>query len=140
MTLVLGLQPSVTGKMIPAYEEQAILRVPPLDSLVLPDSRSDAVESHVAPGREEPTPICGPLLVEVIRASLERDGGGKKYDRPQPDQRVDEDLRARGRQMLRDLERHHQIELPVELDGSLQIGRYESLGGDEQAVSIDPVG
>src|SRR4029453_5969249 len=54
------------------YDEEHVLRVPPLDAVVVPDARTEAIDERVSAFAEQRCPVVGPLLVEMIVPALKR--------------------------------------------------------------------
>jgi hypothetical protein len=80
------------------------------------------------------------LFVDVVGSPLEGDRRREQNDRAQSDQRVHEDFCAFGRQVFRDLQGDHQIELPIEPEQSSQVKGPEAALGDLQHRGIDVCG
>ncbi len=65
------------------------------------------------------------------------DGGGEDHHVGMADKAADELVRRRGREVLGDLEAHHEVEATIEIYRTLEVGRDEPIGCDEELLALD---
>src|SRR5262249_20231449 len=92
-------------------EHQKVLRVPPFDLGILPNPRPQAIDRNVLMHEEVFDPIVRPLLVYVLRSTLEGYGGGKENDGAEFHEGLDVGAREFRGKVLGYFERKNQIKL-----------------------------
>jgi hypothetical protein len=120
-----------------AQVEDRVLRVPPVDALVLPDERTEPVLRAKAVTREQAGPPGRPLPVPSRPAALVRDGRAEEHRRREPRDRLDQRRRTLLRNVVRRLERDREIELAVEPERLGEVARDELVRVDPQCLALD---
>ena len=93
----------------PAGEQQNILAIARKDVSIIPDLGANGIKAVKAVSSELIGPIGLPLLVDVVRSSLRRDGRAEQDDRGHAAERFNEPRTRRGGQVLGDLQADGQI-------------------------------
>src|SRR5688572_5530264 len=92
------------GQVVVSHHDERILRVPPLHLRVVPNSRTDTVDSDEAEPRKTLDPPALPLFVDVMLAHLLWNRRGEQDDGRETCQRFEKRRGARFGQMLCDFE------------------------------------
>src|SRR5262249_8671286 len=110
-------RPGVIGKLRwagrgggSARKQEGILRGPGFNVWAGPNAVADVIEGPVTARLESRGPVVGPLFVQMVRSALAWNGCGKEDDGCEAGQQPDECVGGGVRKMLRDLERHGEIE------------------------------
>src|ERR1051326_1705112 len=126
------------GSIFPLRVHQHVLRIVPGHFLVLPDTRPDPVDCHIAVVLEQFYPIFRPLFVYVILATLEGDCGGEKNNRTEGREGLHECCGALTAKVFGDFQRDYKIEFPIHPERSSQIHATKLIRRNSQTLSLDP--
>ena len=96
-------------------EQDGVLRIPPVDAGCGPQVRAEAVKAGEPVRPEQDRPELRPLLVDVLRAELERHCGGEQHDVAQRTQFGHQGRRTLEWQVFGDFHADDQVELGVRL-------------------------
>lgn len=133
-----SLQHGMTLVPLVVREDERVLRVPELDTLITPYEGTDAVHHAEAPVGEAPNPIVRPLFVNVQDSSLAWNGSREKDYWTEGHERIDERISSTGWQVLPNLEGYHKVEFFIELERLSQVSSEEAVGRDPQRALVDP--
>src|SRR5262249_54764926 len=120
-------------------EGDDVLTQPPEDGAVIPDQRAQKIKGPVAELLEEPVPVVEKLLVDVVVASLVRDGGRKQHQVRVPHQRLDEGGRSGRAEVLGNLQADDQIEAAAKVEPFFQIEVEDCLLGNLGEFAVQPL-
>jgi len=112
--------------------QQRILRVPPVDVGIIPQLGPQRIEALKSLPAEQDRPVFRPLLIHVVRAVLERDGGREQHGVAKRGQLCHQRRRPRVRQVFGDFHAHDQVEwLGRPAAEHLRDRLRREVGGDE---------
>src|SRR5205809_5896006 len=96
-----------------ADKEERVLSVPPGNVVNVPNPASHRIDNQVSTPAELVCPVVRPLLVQMPCPALEWDSRREEDYWPELRERLHERLGVLREEMLRDLQRNHQVKLTL---------------------------